>query len=169
MKRQGTGSSEWSEGEPPAEQKVTLEDYQQLIIQMRKANVQFQQMCNIPSGELTMLLTLRRLLLAKAFVIPSDIGDAMKLSRPAVSRMLHNLERKGYLAMKSSEEDHRYVKVQFTQAGRELITEELEKCFSLLERVKERMGEKDMHKFLYYYSEFCSILVDEIIDKTGEF
>ena len=89
--------------------------------------------CNIPSGELTMLLTLRRLLLVKTFVIPSDIGDALKLSRPAVSRMLHNLERKGYLEMKSSEEDHRYVKVQFTQAGKKLITEELEKCGTLLE------------------------------------
>lgn len=142
MKAKDTGSSDWPEGEPSAEQKVTLEDYQQLIIQMRKANVQFQQMCNIPSGELTMLLTLRHLLLAKEFVIPSDIGDAMKLSRPAVSRMLHNLERKGYLEMKSSEE--------------------FEKCCKLLERVKERMGEKDMYKFLYYYSQFCTILVDEI-------
>lgn len=102
MKAKDTGSSDWPEGEPSAEQKVTLEDYQQLIIQMRKANVQFQQMCNIPSGELTMLLTLRHLLLAKEFVIPSDIGDAMKLSRPAVSRMLHNLERKGYLEMKAT-------------------------------------------------------------------
>lgn len=55
MKAKDTGSSDWPEGEPSAEQKVTLEDYQQLIIQMRKANVQFQQMCNIPSGELTML------------------------------------------------------------------------------------------------------------------
>ena len=163
MKAKDTGSSDWPEGEPSAEQKVTLEDYQQLIIQMRKANVQFQQICNIPSGELTMLLTLRHLLLAKAFVIPSDIGDAMKLSRPAVSRMLHNLERKRYLEMKSSEEDHRYVKVQFTQTGKELITEELEKCCKLLERVKERMGEKDMYKFLYYYSQFCTILVDEIL------
>ena len=155
METKDTGSSDWSEDEPQTEQKVTLEDYQQLIIQMRRANVQFQQLCNIPSGELTMLLTLRRLL-------PSDIGDALKLSRPAVSRMLHNLERKGYLEMKSSEEDHRYVKVQFTQAGKKLITEELEKCGTLLERVKERMGEKDMNLFLYYYSEFCSILIDEI-------
>ena len=163
MKAKDTESSEWPEGEPPAEQTVTLEDYQQLIIQMRKANIQFQQMCNIPSGELAMLLTLRRLLPVKAFVIPSDIGDAMKLSRPAVSRMLHNLERKGYLEMKSSEEDHRYVKVQFTQTGQDIITGELEKCCKLLERVKERMGEKDMHKFLYYYSEFCSILLDEIL------
>ena len=61
MKAKDTGSSDWPEGEPSAEQKVTLEDYQQLIIQMRKAYVQFQQMCNIPSGELTMLLTLRHL------------------------------------------------------------------------------------------------------------
>ena len=152
METKDTGSSDWPEDEPQTEQKVTLEDYQQLIIQMRRANVQFQQLCNIPSGELTMLLTLRRLLLVKTFVIPSDIGDALKLSRPAVSRMLHNLERK----------DHRYVKVQFTQAGKKLITEELEKCGTLLERVKERMGEKDMNLFLYYYSEFCSILIDEI-------
>lgn len=43
MKAKDTGSSDWPEGEPSAEQKVTLEDYQQLIIQMRKANVQFQQ------------------------------------------------------------------------------------------------------------------------------
>lgn len=57
MKAKDTESSDWPEGEPSAEQKVTLEDYQQLIMQMRKANVQFQQMCNIPSGELTTLLT----------------------------------------------------------------------------------------------------------------
>lgn len=76
METKDTGSSDWPEDEPQTEQKVTLEDYQQLIIQMRRANVQFQQLCNIPSGELTMLLTLRRLLLVKTFVIPSDIGDA---------------------------------------------------------------------------------------------
>ena len=81
METKDTGSSDCPEDEPQTEQKVTLEDYQQLIIQMRRANVQFQQLCNIPSGELTMLLTLRRLLLAKTFVIPSDIGDALKLSK----------------------------------------------------------------------------------------
>ena len=74
MKAKDTGSSDWPEGEPSAEQKVTLEDYQQLIIQMRKANVQFQQMCNIPSGELTMLLTLRHLLLAKDLSFRQILG-----------------------------------------------------------------------------------------------
>lgn len=48
METKDTGSSDWSEDEPQTEQKVTLEDYQQLIIQMRRANVQFQQLCNIP-------------------------------------------------------------------------------------------------------------------------
>lgn len=50
METKDTGSSDWPEDEPQTEQKVTLEDYQQLIIQMRRANVQFQQLCNIPSG-----------------------------------------------------------------------------------------------------------------------
>lgn len=130
MKAKDTGSSDWPEGEPSAEQKVTLEDYQQLIIQMRKANVQFQQMCNIPSGELTMLLTLRHLLLAKEFVIPSDIGDAMKLSRPAVSRMLHNLERKGYLEMKSSEEDHPTSRYSSPRLEKNLLSRNLKNAVS---------------------------------------
>ena len=47
MKAKDTGSSDWPEGEPSAEQKVTLEDYQQLIIQMRKANVQFLSLIHI--------------------------------------------------------------------------------------------------------------------------
>ena len=42
METKDTGSSDWPEDEPQTEQKVTLEDYQQLIIQMRRANVQFQ-------------------------------------------------------------------------------------------------------------------------------
>ena len=50
METKDTGSSDWPEDEPQTEQKVTLEDYQQLIIQMRRANVQVQQLCNIPSG-----------------------------------------------------------------------------------------------------------------------
>ena len=36
MKAKDTESSDWPEGEPSAEQKVTLEDYQQLIMQMRR-------------------------------------------------------------------------------------------------------------------------------------
>lgn len=39
METKDTGSSDWPEDEHQTEQKVTLEDYQQLIIQMRRANV----------------------------------------------------------------------------------------------------------------------------------
>lgn len=163
MEMEDTGSSDWQEKKGPKEQKVTLEEYQQLIIQMRRANLHFQQMCTVPSGELTMLLTLSKLFLRKAFVIPTDIGEAMKLSRPAVSRMLHNLERKGYLRMKSRKEDHRYVMVELTPKGRELIEKETEKFCRLLEKVAEKMGEKDMQEFLCYYSKFCSILADEVL------
>lgn len=144
-------------------EELTEEDYQELIIQMRRMNVRFQRLSNIPAGELTMLLTVSRLLLQQSSVIPSDIGDAMKLSRPAVSRMLHNLEKKGYIRMESKKEDHRYVMVAFTQKGEELIEEEMERCCKLLERVKERMGEEDMQKFLYYYNEFCTILAEEVL------
>ena len=38
METKDTGSSDWPEDEPQTEQKVTLEDYQQLIIQMFSFN-----------------------------------------------------------------------------------------------------------------------------------
>ncbi|MDD7210492.1 MAG: winged helix DNA-binding protein [Lachnospiraceae bacterium] len=139
------------------------EEYQQFIVQMRKTSVNFQQLCDIPPAELTTLFTLKKLLLKKAFVIPSDIGKALRLSRPAVSRMLHNLQKKGYLTMKNREEDQRYVMVEFTEKGEELIRKQSEKCCRVLRKVEERMGTEDMQKLLYYYSEFCTILAEEIL------
>lgn len=162
-KREETQETEKTEETEEAQEEKHTEAYREFILQLRKANVHFQQLCGIPPGELSMLLTIRHIFLAKKAVIPSDIGEVMKLSRPAVSRMLHNLERKGYLHMESSREDHRYVMVRFTEKGRALIREESEKCCALLHRVAKRMGEEDMEKFLYYYSEFCSILSEEVL------
>ncbi len=167
MEREDANSSDWQESETPKEGELTAEDYQQLIIQLRKTNVQFQQMCNIPSGELTMLITLRILLFKKKFVIPSDIGETLRLSRPAVSRMIHNLERKGYLQMKESAQDHRNVMVEFTSKGRNLIKEEIDQCCILLKKVAKRMGEKDMRMFLHYYNKFSNILAEEFPDSRG--
>lgn len=141
---------------------LSLDSYKELIVQMRKANLHFQQMCSIPPGELTMLITINRLLEENKQVRVSTLGNILKLSRPAVSRMLHTLEKKGYIQMKNGVEDQRYVFVNFTEQGSKIVHAEIKSCCSLLQKVTKRMGEEDMKRFLYYNSKFCSFLSEEI-------
>lgn len=141
---------------------LLLEDYKELIVQIRRVNLHFQQMCSIPPGELTMLITINRLLEQKKPVMVSSLGNALKLSRPAVSRMLHTLEKKGYIRRKNGIKDQRYVFIDFTEDGDRLVHSELGNCYGLLKRVAERMGEEDMKKFLHYNNKFCTLLSEEI-------
>ena len=82
-----------AEQDRACEQKVCADDYKELIVQMRKSNLLFQQMSSVPLGELTMLLAISRQSERLGAVRVSGLGTAMKLSRPAVSRMVHVLEK----------------------------------------------------------------------------
>ena len=136
-------------------------DFRELVVQMRKANLCFQQMCSVPIGELTMLLSIHNLAENHTPVMISRLGDYLKLSKPAVSRMLHVLKNKGYIQMENGKDDQRYVFVETTEKGQELMREEMFHCHDLIQRVKERMGEKDMQDFLYCNTKFYSILEEE--------
>lgn len=136
-------------------------DFREMIVQMRKATLCFQQMCSVPMGELTMLLTIHNLSENHTPVVISRLGDYLKLSKPAVSRMLHVLKKKGYIQMENGKEDQRFVFVEITEKGQELIQHEMVHCHNLIWQVRERMGEKDMHDFLYYNKKFYSIFEEE--------
>lgn len=147
---------------PPSDG-VCTDDYKELIVQMRKSNLLFQQMSSVPLGELTMLLAISRQSERLGAVRVSGLGTAMKLSRPAVSRMLHVLEKKGYIQMKSGEEDLRYVYVFLTDKGSELLHREMTHGCRVLEKVRERMGSRCLNDYLRYCGKFQEILSEEII------
>lgn len=152
-----------AEQDHACEQKVCTDDYKELIVQMRKAHILFQQMSSIPLGELTMLLAISRQSERLGAVRVSGLGAAMRLSRPAVSRMLHTLEKKGCIQMKNGEEDQRYVYVSLTEKGREVLHREMHSGYCILERVRERMGGQCLHEYLDYCERFHEILSEEII------
>ncbi len=147
---------------------VCTDDYKELIVQMRKSSILFQQMSSVPLGELTMLLAISRQSERVGSVRVSGLGTAMKLSRPAVSRMLHVLEKKGYIRMKNGEEDQRYVFVTLTDKGRELLQKELAYGYRVLEKVRERMGDRCLNDYLRYCGKFHEILSEEIIKLKSE-
>ncbi len=147
---------------------VSMEDYRVLIMQMRKANLLLQQVCQIPLGELTMLLTLSYLSKGTGAVPASSLDKAMNLSRPAVSRMLHVLEKKGCLEMRNDEEDQRYVLVYPTEKGEKILQKELSCGYHLFKRVSDRMGEEHARDFLYYSVEFYQIMAEEISETENK-
>lgn len=164
------GESGKEEPVPEIQEKtgVSAEDYCKLVMQMRKTTLMLQQISHIPLGELTMLLTIRRLMEESGEVRVARLGEIMKLSRPAVSRMLHVLEKKGYIEMKNGEEDQRYLFVQPVQKGMQCLKEEMEDGYEILKRVRERMGEEEMYHFLRSYSRFHTLLTEEIIQLNKE-
>ena len=159
--------AESSEQDEKKDCAVCADDYKELIVQMRKSSLLFQQMSRIPLGELSMLLAISRLSKELGKVKVSSLGNAMKLSRPAVSRMLHNLEKKGYVQMKNSDEDQRYVFVYTTEKGTALLQNELNYGYRIMEKVRKRMGNDCMQGFLHYSNEFHRILSEELL-KLGE-
>lgn len=136
--------------------------YIDLLLLMRRVGIHFQQMCRIPAGEFATLMMLGRAEKDGQKIMPSDLGRKMRLSRPAVSRMLHNLENKGYICKKNNRRDHRYVTLEITEKGLAMLNEELERSRKILSRVVDRMGVKDMSRLLHYNRIFCNCLAEEI-------
>lgn len=139
----------------------SLEIYEEFIVQLRKAGLCFQKQCAAPMGEITLLLTIQNMCRRDGRITVSGLGEKLGLSRPAVSRMIHVLKRKGYIEFFQGKEDHRYLYLMLTEEGKELIREEMDRCMSLIYAVSERMGKDDMKRFLYYSSRFFSVLADE--------
>ena len=148
----------------------SLEIYEEFIVQLRKAGLRFQKQCVTPMGELTLLLTIQNMCERDGRITVSGLGEKLGLSRPAVSRMIHVLKRKGYIEFFQGKEDHRYLYLMLTEEGKELIREEMDRCMSLIYAVSERMGKDDLERFLYYSSRFFSVLAGETAksrDGTG--
>lgn len=62
----------------------------------------------------------------------SDIGDALDIPRPGVTRTVKEMEAKGYLRKTASEEDGRVTYITATEAGKLLSQRYSEHYFSLL-------------------------------------
>jgi len=62
----------------------------------------------------------------------SDISDALNLPRPGVTRTVKEMEQKGYLTKKPSEEDARILYLSITDEGKKLSAKYNEQVFNAL-------------------------------------
>ena len=140
------------------ERSQNLDAYKDLIVQLRSINLLIQKQCKAPMGEIVSLLTIQHLCKAEGEISVSAVGEKMHLSRPAISRMIHTLKRKGYIEFHQGRKDHRYNYIVLTEAGKHLINEEMNRCMRMMKQASEKMGQEDMEHFLYYSGRFFRLL-----------
>lgn len=140
--------------------------HQDLIVCIRQYNILLQQMCELPPGELVMLIIISKYEEQGVHTSATDLVKTMSLSRPAVSRMLHTLEKKGLLQMENDKEDHRIIRVKMKPLGQELVQREVSRCARIMKKVAERVGYENVHKMLEYNQRFCGELANVLEEES---
>lgn len=115
-------------------------------------------------GEFMVLETLKRQqqLRPKAQgVYVSALADEVHVSAPAVSRMLKNLEGKGYVERNVDREDRRNTYIRLTVAGGGAQARAKAHMHRLMSRVLDRMGEDNLRVMLAQCERLIEIIEDE--------
>lgn len=92
----------------------------------------------------------------------SALAKKLRVSSPAVSRMIGALESRGYIRRDVDKEDRRNTFVYLTDKGIREKKENEERMQRLMKRVMNRMGEKDMKEFVLLFNQFADIMEEEL-------
>ncbi len=92
----------------------------------------------------------------------SGLAARLKVSSPAVSRMVGTLEEKGYIGRGIDKEDRRNTYITLTEKGKETKAAAEAALCGLMERVTLRMGERDMEELLRLWNRLADIMEKEL-------
>lgn len=82
----------------------------------------------------------------KGEVNPIDIEHHYHLTRPTVSGILQRLERKGFIALTTSEKDRRYKQIKLTPKAREHHDNMMQRIFATEEQMFKDISLEDIEK-----------------------
>ena len=92
----------------------------------------------------------------------SGMAEKMRVSSPAVSRLLKGMEGKNYITRHADVKDRRNTRVYLTEAGREKQEECLKILSHFTEQVIDRMGEANMLQLLNLFNQMIDVMEDEL-------
>lgn len=95
-------------------------------------------------------------------IFVSHLAKLLKVSPPAVSRMIGGLEEKGYLYRNIDPEDRRNTFVLLTEKGLEEKRKADEEMKRFAIRVIGKMGEEDMQEMLRLWNKLADIMEEEL-------
>lgn len=95
-------------------------------------------------------------------VYVTTLAGLLKVSTPAVSRMLGVLEEKGYLERNVDLRDRRNTCVYLTESGMAARKRTEDRMRRLIKGVLDRMGEEEIRQLLTIWNRLADILEDEL-------
>lgn len=80
-------------------------------------------------------------------IYPSELSDALFVSRQRVTAILSSLRNKNYISMEIAKSDRRKMKVMLTECGVNYITEKQESAAIYIDTLIVTLGEKNITEF----------------------
>ncbi len=93
---------------------------------------------------------------------PTSLNDMLGTKKPATSRMLTVLEKKGYVEKTSDERDRRIYYLELTKKGNEILEREKSLFHDLINRISLRLGDEEIEQILQALTRLNDILEEEI-------
>ena len=90
----------------------------------------------------------------------SDIGNCLFMKKPATSKMLNNLEDKGYINRLSDKKDRRITYIDLTQKGIDLLQKHHKRMMNYINNVINELGEDDTKTLVNLLNKLCDIMED---------
>lgn len=97
-------------------------------------------------------------------VKPSDIGKNLFIKKPTISKILNNLEDKGYINRISNKVDRRIVYVNLTEKGIRLFEEHKIKMSTYMNKIVSKMGNEDMDILITLVNKLSNSL-EEVLEE----
>ena len=126
---------------------------------------------NVSKAEFAVLMTVKRrqeMARKENGVYVSQLAKELKVSSPAVSRMLGNLENKGLIGRDVDKENRRNTYVYLTEQGEEEITETERLLDKALTKVINQMGKEDVEQLLNLWEKMVCIMEDEAVKMISD-
>ena len=94
-------------------------------------------------------------------VYPSELAEALRLSRPRITAALSSLQRKGFLTLTPSQEDRRKVFVRVTEAGMAQIAGQYETVRGYFDRLLTGLGAEDSRELSRLVGRCAQVMKEE--------
>ena len=92
----------------------------------------------------------------------SELSEKLHSSKPATSKMLKNLEDKGYILRITDTKDRRVVYINLTESGTAIIKEAFTRMHDFSMKAMVRLGEQDAKEMIRILNKFYDAMNTEI-------
>lgn len=91
-----------------------------------------------------------------------DLSESMHASKPATSKMLSVIEKKGYIERVADSKDRRVVYIRLSGTGEVLMKDAMDKLHFFAEHTIEKLGEDDAKELIRLLRKLYQTVLEEI-------